>query len=66
MRRDEIVAELRALAGPAARERLRRALTGPATRERVHLTYAALRRHPDILIVTGVVLGVVVMLLHWS
>ncbi len=77
MRREELLARLRALAGPAARERVshafirpaaraRRALAGPEARERVRLAWAALRRRPDTIIVAGVVLGVVVMLLHWS
>ncbi len=53
MRPDALPAALRALAGPAARERARAA-------------WAAIRRRPDALLAAGVVLGVVVMLLHWS
>lgn len=53
MRRDQLLHRLRALTGPAARERL-------------HAAWAALRRRPDTVIATAVVLGVLVMLLHWS
>lgn len=53
MRRDALVAAVRRLAGPGRRELARAA-------------WAAVRRRPDAVIAAGVVLGVLVMLLHWS
>lgn len=68
MRRDEIVAALRA-AGRAARERAKATLhfaTGPVARDRARRAWATLRRRPDVILVAGLVLGVLVMILHWS
>ncbi len=52
LRRARTVAALRALAGPATRERARRA-------------WANVRRHPDVVVVLALGVGVVAMILHW-
>lgn len=68
MRRDDLLRALRA-AGCRARERGRatlRAVTGPAARDRARRGWAAVRRRPDAVLVAGVVVGVLVMILHWS
>jgi hypothetical protein len=68
MRRDDARAALHT-AGRAVRERARatlHAVTGPAARDRARRAWAALRRRPDVILVAGVVVGVLVMILHWS
>jgi hypothetical protein len=68
MRRDQALAAL-GTAGRAVRERARaalRAVTGPAAHDRARRAWAALRRRPDVILVAGLVVGVVVMILHWS
>lgn len=77
MRREELLVRLRALAGPGPRARASHALaglaarargglTGAEARERAAVAWIAIRRRRDALITAGVVLGVLVMLLHWS
>jgi hypothetical protein len=68
MRRDDLLAALRA-AGRAVRDRARatlRAVTGPAAHDRARRAWATLRRRPDVILLAGVVVGVLVMILHWS
>lgn len=68
MRRDDILAALRA-AGRSVRERGRatlHAVTGPAAHDRARRAWATLRRRPDVILVAGLVVGVLVMILHWS
>ena len=52
MRRDRLLAALRAAAGPAARARARRA-------------WAEVRRRPDAVVALALFAGVVAMILHW-
>ncbi len=81
MRREELLAALRALPGrcalsarralavlavrPRARSLLR-LLTGPGAREHLRLAWAAARHRPDVVLAAVLVVGVLVMILHWS
>jgi hypothetical protein len=68
MRREDFLRAVDA-ARSAVRERGRailHAVTSPGARDRAQRGWAALRRRPDAVLVAGVVIGVVVMILHWS
>jgi len=71
MRREEVLAALRALKEPAG-ERFRRALAAirrfarPQGRDLILRAWAAARRRPDALLAAALVMGVVAMILHWS
>ncbi len=59
----------RALSALAAHRRVRSALlvlTGPGARERLRLGWATARHHPDVVLAAVLVVGVLVMILHWS
>lgn len=68
MRRDDILPAL-ATRGRALGERAHAALCAlgrPETRDRARRAWAALRRRRDVILVAGLVVGVLVMILHWS
>jgi hypothetical protein len=68
MRRDEILLALRAH-GRTLRERARaalHALGGPVAHDRARRAWATVRRRRDVILAAGVVVGVLVMILHWS
>jgi hypothetical protein len=52
MRREDLVAELHALRGPA--------------RERARQAWTFARRFPDAVLAAALIVGVIVMVLHWS
>jgi len=70
MRREKILAALRALV-PAVERGIRaclqwRGLPGPTTRDRLEHALGFVVRYPDVVLATGLFVGVVVMVLHWS
>ena len=68
MRRDEILLALRTR-GLGVRERARaalHALGGPEAHDRARRAWDTVRRRRDVILAAGLVVGVLVMILHWS
>lgn len=59
MRLENILSALRAFTA-------RRTPSGPVVREGLRLGWTVVRRRPDVVLAAGLVVGVLVMILHWS